>query len=343
MKKYLLIIGIDVSKLTLAVCYKFDSEFIQFETSNDAKGISRIIGLRDKYKLQDEDILICCENTGSYMDKLAYAIRSTRITLWVVHPMIIKSYKLELDRIKTDTVDARKIVEFAYAHQHKVVHYHHPDNKSRMLRDLFRLRKQIIKLRQQVLNFQDSHQTRAISHPVNDLVYNQIKEILTQFIVAIEKEIKDLFMKDKTYHDYMHELCSIPGIGPVISQHMIIITDGFKRFNDHKKFACHIGIAPFSRTSGTSLRYRPRTSKKADQKFKAHLHQGAISAIRPGQLFHQYYHAMIEKGKHHLWIINSIMNMIIKLAFRMIKSMQLFDKNLYLKNKKSWATNLELS
>jgi len=52
---------------------------------------------------------------------------------------------------------------------------------------------------------------------------------------------------------------------------------------------------------------------------------------------------MIEKGKHHLWIINSIMNMIVKLAFRMIKTMQLFDKNLYLNNKKSWAINLELS
>jgi transposase len=78
MKKYLLIIGIDISKLTLAVCYNFDGEFIEFETSNDAKGISQIIALRDKYSLKDEAVLICCENTGSYMDKLAYAIRSTQ-------------------------------------------------------------------------------------------------------------------------------------------------------------------------------------------------------------------------------------------------------------------------
>jgi transposase len=343
MKNYLLIIGIDVSKSTLAICYNFDGKFFEFETSNDAKGINQIIVLKEKYSLRDEQVLICCENTGSYMDKLAFVIKSTGITLWAVHPMVIKSYKLDLNRIKTDEVDARKIVEFAYAHQHKVVNYHHPDNKSRMLRDLFRLRKQIVKLRQQVLNFHDSDQTRAFSHPVNNLVHNQLKEILTQYIAAIEKEIKDLIKKDKTFCDYIKVLCSIPGIGPVISQHLIIITDGFKRFADHKKFACHIGIAPFARSSGTSLKYRPRTSKKADQKFKANLHQGAISVIRPGLMFHDYYNTMIEKGKHHLWIINSIMNMIIKLAFSMVKSMQLFNAKTYLKNKKSWINNLEMS
>lgn len=343
MKKYRLIIGIDVSKSTLAICYNFDGQFFGFETSNDAKGINQIIGLREKYSMNDKQVLICCENTGSYMDKLAFVIKSTGIILWAVHPMIIKSYKLDLNRIKTDEVDARKIVEFAYAHQHKAVSYHHPDNRNRMLRDLFRLRKQVIKLRQQVLNFADSDQTRAISHPVNNLVFNQLKEIFTQYIVAIEKEIEDLLKKDKTSCDFIKILSSIPGIGPVISQHLIIVTDGFKRFSDHKKFACHIGIAPFARSSGTSLKYRPRTSKKADQKFKAHLHQGAMSVIRPGLLFHDYYKTMLEKGKHHLWIINSIMNMIIKLAFSLIKSMQLFDEKTYLMNKKSWITNLEMS
>jgi hypothetical protein len=49
------------------------------------------------------------------------------------------------------------------------------------------------------------------------------------------------------------------------------------------------------------------------------MHQGAISVIRQGQLFNNYYQRMIEKGKHHLWIINSIINMIAKCVFNLIK------------------------
>lgn len=343
MKKYALTIGVDVAKSSLAVCYQVNQQSYELEVSNDVKGISQILQLPAQYGIEESESLLCCENTGSYMDKLAYAIKSTQITFWAVHPMIIKGYRLDLDRIKTDPIDASKIMEFAYAHQHKAVHYHHPDYNTRMLRDLFLVRKQLVKLRQQVLNMTDVHETKAISNPICSLIYQQLNELLDQYVVAVEKEIKLLIKKDSEYKSQMDILCSIPGIGPVISQHMLIITNGFKKFPNHKTFACHIGIAPFPKSSGTSIKYRPRTSKRAYQPLKADLHQGVISVIRKGQLFHAYYQHMIERGKHHLWIVNAIMNMIIKLAFQLIQSKQLFDKNFFATNKKSWNYNLEKS
>jgi len=343
MKKYSLTIGIDVAKSSLAVCYQFDQEVHEFEVGNDVKGIAKILQLPAKHCIKESETLLCCENTGSYMDKLAYATKGTAITFWAVHPMIIKGYRLDLDRIKTDPVDASKIMEFAYAHQHKAVHYHHPDYNTRMLRDLFLVRKQLVKLRQQVLNMTDVHNTKAVKNPICSLIYQQLKELLDQYVLAVEKEIKLLIKKDTEYKNQLDILGSIPGIGPVVSQHMLIITNGFKKFPNHKTFACHMGIAPFPKSSGTSTKYRPRTSKRAYQPLKADLHQGVISVIRKGQLFHAYYQTMIEKGKHHLWVVNAIMNMIIKIAFQLIQSSQFFDKDFFIANKKSWKYYLEKS
>ena len=52
---------------------------------------------------------------------------------------------------------------------------------------------------------------------------------------------------------------------------------------------------------------------------------------------------MIEKGKHHLWIINSIINMIAKCVFNLIKKITEFDKEIFINSKKSWHENLVLS
>ncbi len=72
MKKYALTIGIDVGKSSLAVCYQLGQEIHEFEVSNDVTGITSILQLPAKHRVKELETLLCCENTGSYMDKLAY-------------------------------------------------------------------------------------------------------------------------------------------------------------------------------------------------------------------------------------------------------------------------------
>ena len=77
---------------------------------------------------------------------------------------------------------------------------------------------------------------------------------------------------------------------------------------------------------------------------KTNLSLAALRQIRKNMVFHQYYKYMKEyEHKHHLWIINSIRNMLIKLAFDLVKKDKLFDLEIFLKNKKSWAKFLTLS
>lgn len=342
-RKFKLIFGIDISKLTLDVTYFLKNSFHYLQITNDARGISHLVDIIKGLGIDEKEVLICCENTGNYTEKLAMVMKSLDVTFWVVHPIIMKGYRLDLQRAKNDKIDSMKIVEFALAHQHKATNFHHSDQKTKELKELYLLRKQLIGLRQRTLNFIASENDKAIPGILNTVVYDQLKHFLTDLIKDVEKSILLLIKSEKTISGYYKVLLSIPGIGPVIAQHILAVTDGFKKIIDYKAFACYVGIAPFERSSGTSIRYRPRTSKKANQGLKAEMHQGALSVIKKGQIFHNYYQTMINKGKHHLWIMNSIMNMIAKCIFNLVNKMIPFNKEIFVKSKKSWQNNLVLS
>ncbi len=49
---------------------------------------------------------------------------------------------------------------------------------------------------------------------------------------------------------------------------------------------------------------------------------------------------MLDRGKHHLWILNTIMNMIAKSIFVLANKMTPFNNEIFVKNKKSWQNNL---
>jgi transposase len=87
-RKFKLIFGIDISKLTLDVTYFFDDLAHYIQVPNNAKGISQLVTLIRELGIDEKDVLICCENTGSYTEKLAMVMKSIDVTFWVVHPIL---------------------------------------------------------------------------------------------------------------------------------------------------------------------------------------------------------------------------------------------------------------
>lgn len=346
MKKFNLIAGIDISMDTLDVQWcrtEISEPATTQQFANEAKGIQALFTELLKMEPDPQNILICCEHTGVYMDKLATAVQSIQCVFWPVHPMVIKNYQVNLQRIKSDKVDAGKILEFAVNHQHKAIHFHHKDWQGSQIKDLFRLRRQLVKIHTQVKNFKHAHKQQVYNSPVTTLIYAQMSDLINQYISQCEKEIKKLIKQSPRVYNLYKILVSIPGIGPVIAVHLLAITDCFEKVNNYKAFACFIGIAPFEHSSGTSVRRRTKVSKIAYRSIKADIHQGARSIIRQGLLFYEYYHKMKALNKHHNWIMNSISNKIAKIAFDLVRKQQLFDKSLYVANKISLKNNLPMS
>lgn len=334
MKKFNLYVGIDISKNTLDVAIGRDEKAIEnLSFSNDAKGIGQLISKIESTKVPQIQVLICCEHTGVYLDKLAYAIGSTDCFLWVVHPLLLKNYSTEINRFKTDKADAKRIRSYSQLNESKAHQYKRAEQGTLLLRDLFSLRKQLLQTRTQYLNRKDALKQKVAASVMVELVNQTLLNFLTSLIKEVENEINKIISTDKKTSNLYQILVSIPGVGPVIAQHILHVTDCFEKFKDWKSFACYIGTAPNANQSG-KIKRRARVSKHAYKPLKADLNQGVLSIIRPGQIFHDYYNYLISLNYHHLYILNKLKNMIIKTVFTLVQKEIVFDKEIFLKNKK---------
>lgn len=338
MNKFNVIVGIDVSKTSLAVCLAYQDKMENFTVGNNVMGLSDLINKLQDLEKEPGKVLICCENTGHYSEKLSLVASGEGFFVWVVAPIIIANYEVKLRRTKTDPADAIKIKDFAFAHQHLAEQYHIPDPKIQQLTNLFKCRKHFLDDKQRNLNY-----LHSLTDSPNALAFciESIKShiaILNKKIAEVEKAIMALIAQNPEMNRKYHLLMTIPGIGPVNAQRFLFITECFQKFKDWRKLACYIGSAPFKHESGTSIKRKPKTSKKRNRQFKADLNQGITSAAtRKGQFYHEFYLYRIEKNQEHLKIINQLINLVLKIAFVLIKNDTEFNKELFLNQKKSWS------
>lgn len=344
MSKFKLFCGIDISKADIDVVYGTATSSKHVKLSNDVKGISQLLKLLLSLESDRSKILVCCENTGSFMDKLACILKGEDIFLWAAHPLLLSYYSIELNRFKTDKADAHKIFTYAITNQAKAISFHLPTQAAREIRDLFTCRKDLIQTRSSyACRNEDKLQRTNCFHLVLE-IERQLMAIIDGYVKMIDKAILAVINSNKEIKRIYKILISIPCIGPVNAWHLIFITDCFERFDNWRALAAYIGSAPFPRQSGTYLKRKDKTSKKAYIPLKADLNQGIVSVCtRPGQLFYTYYQSMIEHNKPHLYILNMIKNILLKLAFKLVQSNTLFNKDTFIKNKISWQKHLIMS
>lgn len=344
MDKFKLFCGIDISKADFDVVYGTASSSQHVKLSNDVKGIHQLLKVLLSLEPDRSKILICCENTGSYMDKLACILKGEGIFLWVVHPLLLSYYSIELNRFKTDKADASKIFNYSVTNQLRATLYHLSSQPARELKELFNCRKNLVDTRAAyICRIKDDQQKASCFNLVME-IQKQLTTILDGYIKMIEKAIRAVIGADQRVKRMYKILQSIPCIGPVTAWHLLFVTDCFDKFDNWKKLASFIGSAPFPKKSGTSVNFKDKTSNKAYKPLKADLNQGIVSVCtRPGQLFYDYYQAMIKNNRPHLYILNTIKNVLLKLIFKLIKADVLFDVDVFVKNKISWQKHLLMS
>jgi transposase len=344
MDKFKLFCGIDISKADLDVVYGSASSNRHVKLSNDVKGISQLLNILLQAEPDRGAILICCENTGSLMDKLACILKGEGLFLWAAHPLLLSYYSIELNRFKTDKADAQKLFTYAMTNKANAVSYHLPSHAARQLRELFVCRKSLIQTRSGYLcRIKDSQQKSSCDALVMQ-IEKQLVGVLNNFIKTIERAIAVVVAADKKIKRMYQILTSIPCIGPITAWHLLFITDCFEKFDSSKALAAYIGCAPYPKKSGTSVKYKDKISKKSYRPLKVDLNQGIVSVCtRPGQLFFTYYQSMIKHNRHHLYILNNIKNILLKLAFKLIQSNTLFNPEIFMKNKISWQKHLVVS
>ena len=98
------VVGIDVSKDSLAICHLANEKVQHLEMENSKAGFKQFI------KQCGKDSLYVMEATGIYYLQLAYYLYEQGAPVVVVNPLIIKRYiQMHLGKGKSDKKDAKWI------------------------------------------------------------------------------------------------------------------------------------------------------------------------------------------------------------------------------------------
>jgi len=317
-------VGIDISKEKLNLCYQMDLKTIrEEEIANDVKLIKKAIMEACKsFSVTIEDVLVCAEYTGRYIYPLTVACQEIGAFLWLDDPTRIKN-SMGLTRGKNDTIDAARIAEYAYRYGDKAVRYAIPHTALVSMKSLLSDREFLLtdkKRYQAQLSDQKTYMAPA-DYKHKSRRWKDVINAIEKQILAIDEEIDSLITADPVLSRQKELLVSIDGIGERIAINMIAITGGFTRFQNARQFCSFAGLTPYKYDSGSSVRSKAKTSKRANQTMKALLHLSAVCAathMKEGE-YKDYYERKLKEGKHVMCVMNVIRAKLVHRMFSVIR------------------------
>lgn len=312
------IVGIDVSKTKLDAW--LHQKQVHKSFSNNDSGFKKMIAWVTKFYPAFEEVLFCFEHTGLYSLALSIFLTGQNICYYQLSGLLVKR-SLGLVRGKNDKVDAKNLARFLFLHQSELKPYQLPAPNILRLKQLLAFRTKLV--RQCTAHKTYLRETKQI-HPIEDskFVLSTSKEmirILNKKVKDTEKEIIELIGSEESLNQTHALICSIKGVGLIVSASMIALTNNFQAFKTWRKFACFAGIAPFEHQSGTSFRGKTKVSSLGNRSIKTLLSLAALTAVKCNPEMKLYYQRRLKEGKSKMSTINIIRN---KLVSRMFAAVQ---------------------
>lgn len=273
-------IGIDISKNVIDVSIFCEGtpikDFPHDVFNNSRKGFGAMCTWLKKNHVVLSNCLFGMEFTGSYSMELEKFLNARKYQFCMLSTHVIKHYPMG-PKDKSDKIDSAKIADFLYRYNGTecVKPYKMPDKTMQRLKALMNERKFLVEQRTCFMNRRQLCTTKEDAQ-----LYDSYIKKLSHDIENIELEEQKLLATDESLFTTYWNLLTIPGIGFVNAINVIVITRNFTAFETARQYASYVGVAPHFRTSGTSVRWRPRPSARCDVQAKADLSMAATVAVQ---------------------------------------------------------------
>lgn len=305
------VVGLDVSKASLAVCYQQGQQVCHLEVGNDKAGFAQLL------QACGTQSLFVMEATGTYYLALAYYLHEQGSQVAVINPLVIKRFiQMHLSKTKSDRKDAQWLLRYG---QQQVVTPWHPDETVLVeCRQLEQVTEQLLKQKTMVANSLEALQQQPIINPLAQQRLQQTWQLLDDQLQAVEAEL--LTLLDQRFAAEMKLLRSIPGIGRKTAGMLLLFAGGFKRLDNYRQLIAKAGLSPREHFSGSSIRGKVRITKMGGGLIRSKLFVCSFSAKKWNMACKALYDRLVAKGKNGKVALIAVCNKLLKQAFAIVKS-----------------------
>jgi transposase len=222
-------VGIDVAKNRLDVHVRPSGN--TFALARDGEGVAALV---ERLRAAIPELIVL-EATGGFEQVVAGQLAAARLPLVVVNPRQIRDFARATGRLaKTDRIDAAVIAHFAEAVRPAVRPL--PDKQAHVLDELVTRRRQVIEMMTA-----EGNRARQIDNKRLKKRIERLRSILEAELAAIDADLDEIIRGTPIWRESEELLKSVPGVGNVVARTTL----------DRRKIAALVGVAPFSRDSGT--------------------------------------------------------------------------------------------
>jgi transposase len=284
------VVGIDVAQKKIDVSLGRMDEtgntevYVYRKFANDQKGFAAFILWVKKHTEPQELIRFVMEATGVYHEHLAYFLFGNGYAVSIIMPNKMSNFfKTREVKTITDKTMSETIAMFGLE---KVLTDWVPAKKVyRELRQITREREQLVDERTMVKNQLHAEQVQAYPNATTlARVMDRIR-LLNKQIKQIMDEIKERVQDDKELSATMKLVTTIPGVALLTATIVLSETDGFSLITNKRQLASYAGFDVIEKESGTSIKAKPRISKKGNRHLRKAMHMPALSAIGCAKIY----------------------------------------------------------
>src|SRR4030095_6365584 len=120
-------------------------------------------------------------------------------------------------------------------------------------------------------------------------------KFLDKQVAEILKELTELVKQDHQVNESMDVICSISGVGRLTAATVLGETNGFELIRNKRQLTSYAGFDVKEKQSGTSIKGKPRISKKGNRHLRKAMHLPALEAIRKDERFKAIFARLVAK------------------------------------------------
>lgn len=329
--------GIDVAQKELVVTLgrmldDFSIELFSYKVfKNNDSGVKLLVDWVNKLTDYEVPVRYVMEATGVYHQKFAYYLVDNGCEISIVLPNKISNYirTLELKTI-TDKSCSQAIAQFGL--ERKLDKWAKPKSIYKELQQLTRERDQIVQERSVIKN--QIHAEKTESEPNQKSLERMQARI--RFLNSQEKEIKadirDIVDKDSDLKQVINNITTIPGVGELTAVIVLAETNGFELIRNKSQLSSYAGLDVKEKQSGTSVKGKPRISKKGNRNLRKSMHLPALTAVKWDENFKNIYARIISKHGIKMKALVAIQRKILELIYILFKNETIYNKEYITKN-----------
>lgn len=326
------VLGVDVAQNELVVALGQLKEDLTTETrdyqifSNNEKGFKKLIKWVYEKKSTDADLVFVMESTGVYHERFAYFLYDKGEKVVIVLPNKISNFMRTLD-IKTITDKSCSIAIAQFGLSRKLEQWHPSDKVYKELQQLSREKNQVISERVVCMNQLHAEKTEAMP---NAKTIKRLKARIS-LLKKQEKEISSDMYKEVRNSteaiDGVAFLSNIPGVGKATAIAVLAETNGFELMRNKKQLTSYAGLDIREKQSGTSVKGKPRISKKGNKNLRKTLHFPAMTAVRLNKEHRELFYRIVNKTGIKMKGLVAVQRKLLELMYILFKNKTFYESN----------------